>query len=183
MFKKICNTFTLFNMQIRIEIQCKFSIPSFPHLLSSHTPPKLTVVFTCFCTALCICFQNKIKIQILISCFSRQKLILYRLCSLLCLFCSLFFFTVAQSSVVWIRLSSPLLIIPGLFPEWKFKSRTERTNISWVYLLNFPKYRLCRLFIMMISNNSSQQQYISQSLFPIEKPFNLRLCGRCSAWI
>lgn len=39
-------------------------------------------------------------------------------------------------------IQSLLLIIIGLFPEWKFKSRMEKTDIPGIYSLHFPKNSL-----------------------------------------
>lgn len=129
--------------------------------------PKLTIVFSYFCITLCICLQEEMKIWILTFLLLQQIKANMLQTLLFTLPFSLFvLLTVAWSCIygcTLLYLSCPLLIIIGLFPEWKFKSRKERANIPWIYFLNFPKYLICRLFVLIISNNSSWQQDIFQS--------------------
>lgn len=143
----MCNSFTLFNIQIRIKRYIIQILPPISHLSAQFPcpPPKVNHYFQLLCIILCICLKQEMKIQILSSsCFSRQKLILQILLFTLP-FHSSFFLQCRVSHFMdaySVFIQSLLLIIIGLFPEWKFKSRMEKTDIPGIYSLHFPKNSL-----------------------------------------
>ena len=120
-FKKICNTFTLFNIQISvkryiIQILHPISHPSAQFLC---LPAKLTIVFNWFYFMHMLTRRNKNRDSYLPPALVDKSY--YRYCSLLCLFRSSFFvpYSLPLYGCTIMYLSSPLLIIIGLFPEWK----------------------------------------------------------------